>query len=60
MTLTPVTLCTRIDAGFGQAEAAGCCVCAVNVWSVLSPMGMKREDFVGCTCAAALISLSVC
>ena len=39
-----------------KREADGCCVSAVNVWSVLSPMRTKREDFVGCTCAAAQYS----
>jgi hypothetical protein len=57
----------RTDDGFGESAGDGCCVSAgdgccvsaVNVWSVLSPMRSKREDFAGCTCAAALIALSV-
>jgi hypothetical protein len=38
------TLCTRIAGGFVATEAGGCCVSAVNIWSVLSRMRMKRED----------------
>ncbi len=60
-TITPhATLSTPIGDGFGAGAADGCFVSAVNIWSVLSRMRTKREDFVGSICAATAIFLNVC